>query len=401
MRLFSFGIPAMAAEAADDLTILRLVRSRRVGAATFHRLLAEYGSASAALAALPGIAAKAGVRDYQICPEGVAAAELAAGHKTGAVLLRHDDPAYPAALRDLDDAPPVLWIKGSLDCLARPAIAVIGARNASSLGLRMAHGMAGALASAGVTVTAGLARGIDTAAHEASCAAGTVAVLAGGIGRIYPSENAPLADAIVAQGGALVSEQAPMTEPAARLFPLRNRIVSGLARAVVVVEAAHRSGTLITAKCALDQGRDVMAVPGHPMDARAAGCNALIRDGALLVRSAEDVLAAIGLDAAKTVVPPPMASSLTNSDSRTGLQRVAETLRRPAARIPSRSSQRDDGGPVAVEARVLSLLGRAPIEEAALLRDLGLTAAALAPTLLTLELDGHIVRAPGGMISLG
>lgn len=401
MRLFSFGIPAMAAEAADDLTILRLVRSRRVGAATFHRLLAEYGSATAALAALPGIAAKAGVSDYQICPEGVATAELAAGHKAGAALLRYDDPAYPAALRDLDDAPPVLWVKGRLDCLARPAIAVIGARNASSLGLRMAHGMAGALACAGVTVTAGLARGIDTAAHEASCAAGTVAVLAGGIGRIYPSENVPLADAIVAQGGALVSEQAPMTEPAARLFPLRNRIVSGLARAVVVVEAAHRSGTLITAKCALDQGRDVMAVPGHPMDARAAGCNALIRDGALLVRSAEDVLAAIGLDAAKTVVPPPMAPSLTNADSRTGLQRIAETLRRPAARIPSRSSQRDDGGPVAVGARVLSLLGRAPIEEAVLLRDLGLTAAALAPTLLTLELDGRIVRAPGGMISLG
>ncbi|AXC49092.1 DNA-protecting protein DprA [Paracoccus suum] len=401
MRLFSFGTSATRTDAADDLTFLRLVRSRRVGAATFHRLLAEHGSAAAALAALPEIARAAGVSDYQTCPEGVAAAELAAGRQAGAVLLRHDDPAYPAVLRDLEDAPPVLWVKGGLDCLSRPAIAVIGARNASSLGLRMAHGMALALAHAGVSVTAGLARGIDTAAHEASCAAGTIAVLAGGISRIYPSENAALAEAIVAAGGALISEQSPLTEPAARLFPLRNRIVSGLARAVVVVEAAHRSGTLITAKCALDQGREVMAVPGHPMDARAAGCNALIRDGALLVRSAEDVLTAIGLTPVEVSAQLPMAPA--PADRRTSLQRVAETLRRPAARpaapvaIPSRA---DAGGPVAIEARVLSLLGRAPTEETMLLRDLGLAAGALAPALLNLEMDGRIQRAPGGMISL-
>lgn len=395
MRIFSFATPALPA--TDDVTVLRLIRSRRVGPATFHRLIRDEGSAEAALAALPGIAHAAGVEGYEPCPERVAEAELAAGRRAGARLIRFDDPAYPAALRDLEDAPPVLWLRGDPACLARPCVAVIGARNASSLGLRMAHGMGGALAAAGVTVTAGLARGIDTAAHEGSLAAGTVAVLAGGIDRIYPSENSALAEAIVTQGGALISEQAPGTEPAARLFPLRNRIVSGLSQAVVVVEAAHRSGTLITAKCALDQGREVMAVPGHPMDARAAGCNALIRDGALLVRSAGDVLTALGLaeaddDAPALPLPP------APSDRRSPTQRIAETLRRPLA--GTQPSATDQGGPVALQTRLLSLLGRSPTDETMLLRDLGLSAATLAPALLALELDGKVVRSPGGRVAL-
>lgn len=389
MRFFPV-IPSRAAP--DDVTVLRLIRSRRVGPATYHRLLAEHGSAEAALDALPAVARAAGIEDYAACPAGVAEAELAAGRRAGAELIRFDNARYPQALRDLEDAPPVLWLRGDADCLDRVCIAVIGARSASSLGLRMAHGMGAALAGAGVTVTAGLARGIDTAAHEAACAAGTVAVLAGGIDRIYPQENTALAEAIVAAGGALLSEQAPGVEPAARLFPLRNRIVSGLSRAVVVVEAAHRSGTLITAKCALDQGREVMAVPGHPMDARAAGCNALIRDGAVLVRNAEDVLAAIGLAEDAREAPPPAPPS---RDPRTGPQRVAETLRRPGA-----AARHDAGGPVALQSRLLSLLGRSPTDETMLLRDLGLTAATLAPVLLTLELDGVVIRQPGGKVSL-
>lgn len=280
----------------DDLFVLRLIRSRRVGPATYHRLIADHGSAAEALAALPAIAAAAGIEGYAPCPEGVAAAELAAGRRLGAALITLADPRYPPLLREIPDAPPALWVHGEISVLARPLIAVVGARNASSLGLRMARGLALALSEAGIGVTAGLARGVDTAAHEASCAAGTIAVLAGGIDRIYPAENRALAERIRANG-CLISEQPPGLEPVARHFPTRNRIVSGLCAGVVVVEAAHRSGTLITARCAAEQGREVMAVPGHPLDARAGGCNALIRDGATLVRSAADVLAAVGTEA--------------------------------------------------------------------------------------------------------
>lgn len=367
----------------DDVTFLRLVRSRRVGATSFHRLVGEHGSVSAALAALPQVARAAGLSAYEPCPEGIARAELAAGRRAGARLLRCDSPGYPAGLRDLPDAPPVLWLRGDPAALDRPAVAVIGARSASSLGLRMARGMAAALAEAGVTVVAGLARGIDTAAHEATVDAGTVAVMAGGIDRIYPSENASLAEAICTRG-VLLSEQPPATEPAARLFPLRNRIVSGLARAVVVVEAAHRSGTLITAACALDQGREVLAVPGHPMDARAAGCNALIRDGATLVRSAADVLAVLGLDGAAAAPPPRPALPAA--------QRVAETLARPGALASAATPP--------LERRILALLGPSPTAEEILGRDLGLSPAALSPLLLDLELSGQVTRLPGGRVAL-
>ncbi|MRX49167.1 DNA-protecting protein DprA [Paracoccus sp. S-4012] len=399
--MFSFGTPTPTTTREDDLAVLRLIRSRRVGATTFHRLIAEEGSAEAALEALPRIAASAGVEGYAPCPIGVAEAELSAGRRAGWRLLRWDGPGYPATLLDLPDAPPVLWLRGNPACLARDAVAVIGARNASSLGLRMAHGMAAALSEAGVTVAAGLARGIDTAAHEGSRARGTVAVLAGGLDRIYPSENGALAEAIC-ETGALISEQAPGTEPVARLFPLRNRIVSGLTRGVVVVEAAHRSGTLITARCALDQGREVLAVPGHPMDARAAGCNALIRDGATLVRSAADVLAALGIEPAPaaTLIEAPgaqdrIATTLAGrSPPRHGGLPRAPEIPRPPPRL------RDAGGPVNLEGRILSLLGRSPTDETMLLRDLGLTAAALAPALVALELDGRITRAAGGRIAL-
>lgn len=195
-----------------------------------------------------------------------------------------------------------MWIKGQAGVLGRLPVAVIGARNASSLGLRMARGLAAGLAQAGAVVVAGLARGIDTVAHEAALPSGTIAVMAGGIDMIYPAENTALAEAIC-DTGLLITEQPPGTEPVARHFPARNRIISGLSQAVVVVEAAHRSGSLITAKAALDQGREVMAVPGHPMDARASGCNALIRDGALLVRAAADVLVALNHDPALAARP--------------------------------------------------------------------------------------------------
>ena len=378
----SFGTPQTPPTARDDdLSFLRLIRSRRVGPATFHRLVAEHGTVTAALEALPQVAAQAGMTDYAVCPEGVAAAELNAGRKAGARMIRCDSPLYPAALREIDGAPPVLWLRGNPEFLTLNPVAVIGARNASSLGLRMARGMAAGLGELGHTVVAGLARGIDTAAHNAALPTGTVAVMAGGVDVIYPAENVVLAAQIVEQG-ALVSEQPPGTEPAARHFPMRNRIISGLSRAVVVIEAAHRSGSLITARNALDQGREVMAVPGHPMDARAAGCNQLIRDGAILVRNSQDVADALqpdGLTEQPARRPEPQIQASPTVATRPG---------------------RDTGGPVQLEARILSRLTPSPTEENDLIRDLGVTAATASAAILSLELQGRLTRLAGGRLAL-
>ena len=289
-----FASPSLPPPREDErLDWLRLLRSRRVGVVTFMRLLAEHGSARAALDALPSIARAAGVRDYAACPEGVALAEYRAGLAQGARLVLRGERAYPRLLGDLPDAPPVLWALGDLSLLDRPMLALVGARNASSLGLRMTRALATGLGEAGVVVVSGLARGVDTAAHQAALPLGTVAVMAGGVDHIYPPENAALA-AEIAEKGLRLSEHPIGLEPQARHFPARNRIVSGLCHAAIVVEAAERSGSLITARIGAEQGRDVLVVPGHPMDPRAAGCNLLIRDGATLVRSTEDVLEALG-----------------------------------------------------------------------------------------------------------
>ncbi|MFC0340415.1 DNA-processing protein DprA [Paracoccus niistensis] len=405
-----------------------------MGPATFHRLLAEHGSAAAALEALPRIAAEAGIKGYEPCPAGVAHAELAAGRRAGARLIRFDDPAYPPLLATIPDAPPVLWMRGRIEVLERPAIAVIGARNASSLGLRMARGLARGLAEAGLTVTAGLARGIDTAAHEASCDAGTVAVMAGGIDVIYPAENRTLADRIIGNG-CLLTEQPPGIEPVARHFPARNRIVSGLSAGVVVIEAAHRSGSLITARCGADQGREIMAVPGHPLDARAAGCNALIRDGATLVRNAEDVIGALEAsgamlrfeDQADADRPTGKAfHSQGEAGDKSSVPRRPSTRDMAEGALPGRPAQgtedtgradhrRSAGKPAEpgvlhvasaptdrsdLKVRLLDLLGPSPAEEDSVIRDLGIPPAHLAPALLDLELEGRVIRLPGGRIAL-
>lgn len=378
----SFGpsSPRRAAE-DDDLVYLRLIRSRRVGATTFHRLLSEHGSAAAALEALPDIAAAAGVRDYTPCSESAADAELRAGRKAHAQLIRHDSPLYPQALRQIDGAPAVLWLRGDPAWLSHRPVAVIGARNASSLGIRMARGMAAGLGEAGHTVVAGLARGIDAAAHQAALSTGTVAVLGGGVDEIYPAENASLA-AEIAEKGALISEQPPGTKAIARHFPARNRIISGLSRAVVVIEAAHRSGTLITAKCALDQGREVMSIPGHPMDARAAGCNQLIRDGAHLVRSAADVAEVIFAGNPTEITLPPQIDH--------GAMEI---------HVPNMTHASDQGGPAALEKRILSRLTPSPLEENDLIRDLGLPASTVNAAIQALELQGSLTRLVGGRIA--
>lgn len=360
----------------DPLDWLRLIRSRRLGAVTFHRLIAEHGSARAALAALPAIAAAAGVEGYAVCPVEVAAHEMRAGRAAGARLLCHGAADYPQALLDLADAPPILWAVGDVALLNRPMVAMVGARNASSLGVRMARRLAEGLAEAGFVVVSGLARGIDAEAHQAALAGGTVAVLAGGVDVIYPAENAGLAAEIAARG-CRISEQPMGLEAQARHFPLRNRIVSGLARAVVVIEAAARSGSLITARTALDQGREVMAVPGHPFDARASGCNMLIRDGAVLVRGTADVLEVVGGEAPLAATPEPRLPPLPGP-------------------VPPSRPLRDMA---VLHGMILSRLGPSPLAEDQLVRDLAVSPAELAPELLLLELDGRIQRQPGGLLS--
>jgi len=364
----------------DRLDRLRLIRSRRVGAVTFHRLLAEHGSARAALTALPEVARAAGVADYRPCPVEVAQAEMAEARVAGAVALYHGGPGYPSLLAELPDAPPVLWVQGDAGLLSRPMIAVVGARNASSLGIRMARRLAEGLGQAGYVVVSGLARGIDSEAHMAAMATGTVAVQAGGVDVVYPEENAALAGEI-RQKGCRLSEQPMGVAPQTRHFPQRNRIVAGLAHAVVVVEAAGRSGSLITARMALDQGRDVMAVPGHPFDARAAGCNTLIRDGATLVRGAQDVLEALGHAAA-----PDTAET-------------GEVVAAPVLPGPPPGPRPPLAETAAIHRLILDRLGPSPLAEDQLVRDLAMPPAALAPEILALELEGRVCRQPGGLIA--
>ncbi len=356
----------------DRFSWLRLLRSRKVGPATFRRLMREHGSAQNALAALPEMARAAGIEGYEICPPGVIEAELKAAKAANARLLCLGAADFPSALNDLNDAPPILWAMGDTSLLHRPSIAMVGARNCSSLGARMARGLAADLGQQGYTIVSGLARGIDTSAHIAALETGTIAVLAGGVNVIYPAENTDLAKSIE-KSGLRISEQPMGVTPQARHFPRRNRIISGLAQAVVVVEAAAKSGSLITARDALDQGREVLAVPGHPFDARAAGCNLLIRDGATLVRSAEDVIEALP-------------------------QRDEVTVRNPA---PSAAATEKRTIPVdALHQQILSRLGPSPIAEDQLIRDIAATAEQIGPALLDLELDGRVQRQPGGLLSL-
>lgn len=368
--------PPATEDAGERIARLRLIRSRRVGTATYLRLMAEHRSAADALRALPEIARAAGVESYTTCPEPVALAEIKAAKRAGARMICLGDADYPTSLAESGDAPPILWAKGRADLLARPMLALVGTRNASAMGARMARRLAADLGDAGHVIVSGLARGIDALAHQASLETGTIAVLAGGLDCIYPAENTDLA-AQIAQKGLLLSEMPFGLHPQARHFPRRNRIVAGLARAVIVVEAATRSGSLITARIALDQGREVMAVPGHPMDARAGGGNQLIRDGALLVRDAADVIAACGQDDA---VP------------RQSSRPVARDKAVPLAPPPPHP----DGG---LEGAILALLGTAPLAEDQLIRDLGQPPRAVAQALAILELAGRIQRGGGGLLT--
>ncbi|SMX37049.1 DNA-processing protein DprA [Octadecabacter ascidiaceicola] len=354
----------------DRVDHLRLLRSRRVGPVTYRRLLAEHGSAAAALEALPSIARDAGVSDYRVCPEGVIHAELKAGRAAKARLVFAGEDSFPAALAEIEDAPVMLWMIGNPDILKRPMVALVGARNASSLGTRMARKLAQELSAAGFTVVSGLARGVDTAAHDGSLSSGTIAVVAGGVDVIYPAENANLAQKIGKQG-LRISDQPIGMHPHPRHFVARNRIISGISLATVVVEAAAKSGSMITARTALDQGRDVLAVPGHPFDARAAGCNMLIRDGAVLVRGVKDILDHLG---DPTTQAPELPLDTPEQP---------RTLRETAL----------------LHTDILERLSPAPMAEDQLMRSLSAPATAVAPLLVDLELEGKVVRQAGGMLA--
>ena len=362
----------------DEAAWLRLLRSRRVGISTFFRLMAEHGSAQAALEVLPEVAAAAGIRDYRPCPLAVVEDEIRRADQAGARLIAFGTPAYPALLASIPDPPPILWALGDMALTRRPMVALVGARNASSLGRRMARKLAAELAEAGFVVVSGLARGIDTEAHQAALDGGTIAVMAGGVDVIYPNENKSLGQEIAARGLCL-SEQPMGMSPQARHFPRRNRIISGLAQAVVVVEAAAKSGSQITARNALEQGREVLAVPGHPFDARAAGCNMLIRDGATLVRGSRDVIEA-----------------LTPAGTKSPATAEAAAPRVPPAPAAARSQARIR----ALHQQILDRLGPSPLGEDQMIRDLGVPASQITPELVTLEMQGRIARAPGGLVTL-
>jgi len=360
----------------EQVSWLRLLRSRRVGISTFYRLLIEHGTAGAALQALPKIAANAGVENYATCPRDVAVKEMRAGHAAGAMLVFAGSPIYPTRFYDLPDAPPFFWLLGQEKALSAPSIAIVGARNASSLGTRMARNLAKDLGEAGFTIVSGLARGVDTASHVGSLKTGSVAVLAGGIETIYPAENTELAKNIL-DAGALMSEQPVGLVAHARHFPMRNRLISGLAQAVVVIEAASKSGSLITARNALDQGRDILVVPGHPMDSRSTGCNQLIRDGATLVRSVDDIIEALK---PQTSDPAPQQQSLNIPDPQRKPHLGQNTIVR--------------------HSDILTRLGPTPLSEDQLIRDLHAESRDVSPALTELEMTGKILRQAGGLLAL-
>jgi DNA processing protein len=360
---------------AERLDWLRLIRSENVGPVVFRQLLERYGNPAAALEALPELARRAGAkRRIRVCPAGEAEAELKAAARAGLRLVALCEPDYPEPLRSLDDAPPVLGVLGNVEALTLPAVGIVGARNASANGRRFAGRLAADLAEAGFVVVSGMARGIDTAAHLGTLPRPTVAVVAGGADVVYPPENEALHEEI-RRDGAVVAEMPLGTTPQARHFPRRNRLISGLSLGVVVVEAARRSGSLITARFAGEQGREVFAVPGSPLDPRASGCNRLIREGAMLIESAADVLEALS------------------------------ALRRPELRFstPPRSLAQAGALPVppppeagnAERAIIEELLGAEPIQVDDVVRQSTLPIAVVHGVLLEMELAGKVERHPG------
>lgn len=355
---------------------LRLIRSENVGPVTFFALLRHFGTAAAALAGAPELSRRGGrARAIRIADRAGAEAELAALHRLGGRLIAWGEPDYPTPLAAIGDAPPLVQVLGRIELLSRPCVGMVGARNASAAGRRFARDMAAELGRAGYVVVSGLARGIDTASHEGSLRTGTVAMVAGGVDIVYPPENQPLYERIREQG-VVFSEQPTGTQPTARHFPPRNRLISGISLGLVVVEAAPRSGSLITARMAAEQGREVFAVPGSPLDPRYRGTNGLIREGAVLTEGAADVIE--------------------------GLRAMGPTLGEPG---PSEISGQpfvfsDESAIEPARQRVLQLLGPVAVTVDELTRECQLSPPVVLAVLLELELAGRLERHPGNRITL-
>jgi DNA processing protein len=363
---------------------LRLIRSDNVGPIIFQQLLARYGSAGAALDALPELARRGGRRRIRLCTVAAAEAELEAAAAIGALPLASCEAAYPRRLAALPDPPPLIYVLGHVACLQNPTVGIVGARNASASAIRYTRQLANDLGREGLLVASGLARGIDTAAHGGALEKGTIAVVAGGVDVVYPAENQTLYEAIVDQG-AVISEMPPGTRPQARHFPRRNRLISGLSMGVVVVEAAERSGSLITARFALEQGREVFAVPGSPMDPRCRGSNRLIRQGATLIQSADEVVETIG----------PMLQQPSLWD---GAQDLRQSLYL-ADDIGAAGNAIDNESQID-RRRLTDLLGSTPVGIDDLIRLSELTPAHVITILLELELAGRIDRHAGNRVSI-
>ncbi|WP_260923024.1 DNA-processing protein DprA [Novosphingobium sp. 9] len=360
---------------------IRLLRSPHIGPVSYIQLLRRFGSGAAALEALPELAGRAG-RKYVAASIGRVQDEIAAMRKSGARYLFHDSQDYPEALQTSDGAPPILTWRGDIGQAHKPCVAIVGARNASAAALRLARELALELSEAGFVVVSGLARGIDGAAHRgalaATCGAGTVGVIASGIDVSYPPEHADLQEQIALEG-LLLAEQPCGTEPLARHFPTRNRIIASLCSGTVVVEAAPKSGSLITARLAGEMGREVMAIPGSPLDPRSQGCNQLIRDGAILVQNAGDVM-----------------ELLRDFSGRPrGVVREPETVWTTMDENEGRGL-----GDNHASSSVNALLGGAPVAIDELIRQSGANAGDVQMALLELELAGRLVRHAGGRVSL-
>lgn len=368
----------------DKLSWLRLSRAENVGPVTFYRLVESYGSAVKALEAIPSLAARGGrSKPLTIPPLSAIEREYEMLRRMGGEIITAADPGYPLPLAATDDAPPVLSVIGNAELMNRPCIAMVGARNASLNGRKFAETLARDLGRAGHVVVSGLARGIDTAAHTGALETGTIAVVAGGIDVVYPPENQKLYDEIK-EKGLIVAESPLGQQPFAQSFPRRNRIVSGLSAGVVVVEATMRSGSLITARLAGEQGRDVYAVPGHPLDPRAEGPNHLIRDGALLIRSAADILEHI--------------TGFTGGGAKIrGLSDSADNaFDSPSTIFADPDAQDFD----AARESVLSVLSLSPAPVDELVRATGIPVPLVQTVMMELELAGRLQRLPGGRVAL-
>ncbi|MGH6734732.1 MAG: DNA-processing protein DprA [Methyloceanibacter sp.] len=363
---------------AQRLAWLRLIRSENVGPATFRALVNEFGGADAAIEALPALSRRGGrTHAIRLCTAAEAEAELEAAERFGAQLVAVGEPGYPPALAQVDGPPPVIYVKGRIELADMPIVAMVGARNGSAVGQKFTRQIASGLGLEGFVVASGLARGIDTAAHTAALPHGTIAVVAGGIDVVYPPENEALQEDIGTRG-LIISERSPGFSPRGKDFPRRNRLISGISLGVVVVEAAERSGSLITARLAGEQGREVFAVPGSPLDPRAAGTNNLLRQGATLVTNVSDIVETLAPILGRPPAPPVELASSDEAATPAPLPDIGQSER----------------------ARIVEALGPSPVDIDELIRATGIETRKVHIVLLELDLAGRLQRHGRQLVSL-